>query len=145
MLFWGRHDHVLDEKGRTSLPKSFRESFAKLPGDPWLIALPRCLGLVPDEEFQRRHALLRDGGGLDAAENIQRLIIGMAESCTIDRQGRMGIPPQLRAWAGLDREIVITGVGDWVEIWDRGRHASVLEHAAQNYPAFSREVRGRSS
>jgi MraZ protein len=141
MLFWGCHDHVLDDKGRTSLPKTFRESFAQLDGTPWLIAMPRCLGLLPDEEFQRRQSALREYGGLDSAENIQRLIIGMADPCLIDRQGRMGIPPKLRAWARLSREIVITGVGAWVEIWDRTRHADMLEHAASNYPAFSREMR----
>jgi MraZ protein len=144
MLFWGSHDHVLDEKGRTSLPKTFRESFAQLAGDPWLIALPRCLALLPDEEFQRRYALLHEQAGLDSTENVQRLTIGMAEPCTIDRQGRMGIPPKLRGWAGLERDIVITGVGSWVEIWDRARHAAMLEHAARNYPRFSREIRNRN-
>ena len=135
-MFSGSHDHVLDEKGRTSLPKDFRDLLAAAHGDgepPWLTAFQNCLAIYPADEFQRIRAQLT-GRPLDAKlQRVKRLVIGNAIPCTFDKQGRIVIPPSLRRWAGLDRDIVFTGVDNAIEIWDRERHIAELERARDDF------------
>lgn len=132
-MFWGSHDHVLDEKGRTSIPKEFRALLAG-KNDPWITAFPDCLAIYPAEAFEgllRR--LTETSDSIDSLQQVQRLIVGMAVPCRVDRQGRMLVPPKLREWAFLEREIVFTGVMDHVEIWDRARHRTQLEQVRGNF------------
>lgn len=142
-MFWGSFDHVLDEKGRTSLPKEFRETLSRLKGDPWITAGRYCLTILPSAEFQDLHARLTEDGRDDdhPIESLLRLRIGKAKRCSFDRQGRILIPPDLRKWAYLDREIVFAGLGKFVEIWDRERHQVDLENTRASYPEYTRQLR----
>jgi MraZ protein len=58
----------------------------------------------------------------------------------VDKQGRFLVPPKLREFAHLQREIVLCGVGERIEIWDRTRHAQELEDARQNFEEDSRDI-----
>ena len=60
----------------------------------------------------------------------------------VDRQGRVTIPPPLRNYAGLDRDIVVAGLGSRVEVWDAATWASYLTDAERNYAEVSGEVAG---
>ena len=140
-MFGGSYDHVLDEKGRTSLPKEFR---AQLAGTkpPTLTALRYCLAIFTAAEFDALRKRLSSASSTnDAVQGLQRLITGMASPCTVDRQGRILIPPKLREWSYLEREIVFSGVGSRIEIWDRARLGAELERVRQNYPELAREVK----
>lgn len=140
-MFSGSHDHVLDDKGRTSLPKELRAEISKYRGDPWLTALPNCLALYPEEEFETLRRELASASKVNGAiQSLQRLITGMASRCPIDRTGRILVPPKLRSWAGLSREIVLTGVGPRIEIWERGRHQAELEKTREDYERLTREL-----
>ncbi len=142
LTFWGCYDHVLDEKGRTSLPKQFRKTLATLKGVPWLTGLPQCLAILPPKEFEAlRRKLTAASSTIDSIQRLQRLILGMASPCSIDRQGRMLVPPKLRKWAHLDREIVFTGVGGRIELWDRACHEAELEQTRLNYPDYTRDLK----
>ena len=145
-MFFGSHVHVLDDKGRTSLPKEFRDTLQGLKGQAWITAYPRWLAILPPAAFrdwQRR--LTGDGVRLDdAAQRIRRLILGMAAPCAIDRQGRILIPTPLREHAGIERELVFVGVGDEVEVWDRSRYRAEIVEAGAHYGEDSREVLSRA-
>lgn len=145
-MFWGSHDHVLDDKGRTSLPKEFRDALARLKGTPWITLYPDCVAILPATSFEELRERLTAGelGEIDSIQHLKRLIIGMASPCTVDRQGRISIPTKLRTEAGLGRELVFTGVGDRIEIWDRAKHASELERVRLHYPEYTRDLK-RSS
>jgi MraZ protein len=133
-MFRGCHYHVLDEKGRTSLPKDFREILAAASDAPFLTALPDCLAIYTAEEFDALGTRLREASAtIQEVQSLQRLYSGMAVRCPIDRQGRILIPQELRGWATLEREIVLTGVGDRIEIWDRVRHRAELERLRHHY------------
>jgi len=141
-VFWGSHDHVLDEKGRTSLPKDFREALAQVEGDAWITAYPQCLAIVPGPAFEElRKKLTGDGSHVDSIQRLRRMILGMAIRCSFDKQGRILIPPKLRRWANLARDVVFTGVGDHIEIWDQTTHERELEETRHNYPEYSRDLR----
>ena len=144
-MFFGSHVHVLDDKGRTSLPKEFRDALQALKGQAWITAYPRCLAVLTPaafEDWQRR--LTGDHARADdAAQRVRRLILGMASPCNVDRQGRILIPTPLREYAGIDRELVFVGVGDEIEIWDRSRRLAELGEAGARYPEDSREILSR--
>ena len=144
-MFIGSHEHVLDDKGRTSLPKEFREALAAHEGTAYITAYPRCLAILPPEAFEiwtgrltGEHARLDD-----AAQRIRRLILGMAAPCNIDRQGRILIPPNLREHAGIKREITFMGVGKEIEVWESTQHKGEIGDAGANYSRDSREVLSR--
>lgn len=144
-MFVGSHEHVLDDKGRTSLPKEFREALGRLKGQAYITAYPRCLAILPPEAFASWQTRLTGERARfdDAAQRIRRLILGMAVPVNIDRQGRIGIPRHLCEHAGIQRELVFAGVGEEIEIWDKSRHKGEIGDAGANYGSDSREVLSR--
>ncbi|GIU96769.1 MAG: transcriptional regulator MraZ [Actinomycetota bacterium] len=114
----GTHGYQLDPKGRISLPAKFREAFAD---GCWLtIGQDGCLFAFPRAEWQRRAAEVASPPLSDAdARAYQRLFFGSSEEAALDAQGRLTIPARLRDAVGLGREVVVVGVYDRMEIWDR--------------------------
>ncbi len=143
-MFLGCHDHVLDDKGRTSLPKDFREQLAALKNDAYLIALDACLAIYPPKEFARLREHYSQPGLNAARQRLKRLTLGMAVPIGVDRQGRILIPPRLREMAGLERDIVFTGVGEYIEVWDRARHLAESERARNDYSQLTDSAEGGS-
>ena len=137
-MFAGSHDHVIDDKGRTSLPKEFRLLLAECNGDAWLTALRDCLAIFTPEIFSAFHEKLGSASiAVEPVQQIQRLLVGMATPCPLDKQGRILISPKLRDWAGLEREIVIAGVSNRIEIWDRARHDATMQVIRTDYAALT--------
>jgi MraZ protein len=141
-MFAGSHDHVIDDKGRTSLPKEFRLLLAACNGHPWLTALRDCLAIFTPETFSAFQAAVGSASiAVEPVQNIQRLLIGMANPCPLDKQGRILIPPKLRQWGGLERDIVIVGVSNRIEIWDRLRHDEAMQGIRTDYTALSEPLK----
>lgn len=139
-MFTGCHDHVLDDKGRTSLPKEFRQSLEELSSETSrIVGFPsRCLGIVPEAVFQKLMASLTDLGLLSReVQQMRRFFPGMAFPCPVDKQGRILIPPKLRSWARLERDIVFAGVGAYIEVWNQQLHQSDLDYTSDHYPECS--------
>lgn len=129
-LFFGSHEHVLDDKGRTSLPKDFRDVLKQEPQDPWLTAGARCLVIYTAAAFDEVQARLNQGDLRDGEIiRLQRRILGNATRCRVDAQGRILVPQTLRRYAGLERDIVVAGRGTLIEIWDRDLWAAEMDRA----------------
>jgi len=130
--FLGAFDHVLDDKGRTSLPRTFRVTLEQEERPAYLTAKPRCLAIYTYAEF---HRLRREYAELhiDSRERLERLHLGNAQPLAIDRQGRILIPPALRRHAGLQRDIQFMGIDQRIEIWDRARHSADLQQTSDDY------------
>jgi MraZ protein len=64
--------------------------------------------------------------------DLQRLLLSNATECTIDKQGRILIPPSLRTWAAIEKEVVIAGRIKHFELWNRERFDQVLTQAQNN-------------
>ena len=141
-MFRGSYDHVLDEKGRTSLPRDFRDTLSGFKGTPVITALRDCLAIYPAEEFEAIEARLSAASSaIDSVQRYQRLFTGMAHPCPFDRQGRILIPQKLRDWAHLERDLVLAGVGRRIEVWDRTRHTADLERTRERYAELTRELK----
>jgi MraZ protein len=114
--FWGTHAHALDAKGRVVLPARFREPFRQ---GAFITKLnDGCLGVFTPLEFQRRTVAMIEKGRQGPQErNVARVWAAGAFDTTPDGQGRLPIPPQLRAYAHLENEVVINGAINHLEIW----------------------------
>ena len=102
-MFRGRFEHAIDNKGRTSIPSKFREIL--------ITNYDACLWAYPVAEWQiienKVAALPQFKPEVKA---LQRMFISAATECPIDKQGRILIPPTLRDYAGLSKEIVFVGM-----------------------------------
>ncbi|MCU1489364.1 MAG: MraZ protein [Acidimicrobiaceae bacterium] len=114
--FFGRYEHALDAKGRLILPAKLRGHFDR-PG--FLTPhLEGCLALWTEAEFEKEiEVRLSAAEGDPAARNEVREWSAAVFEAEIDRQGRMAVPPHLRAYAGLQQEVLVVGMINRVELW----------------------------
>jgi MraZ protein len=120
MLF-GEHEHTLDDKNRLTLPAKFRAAFAG--GVVVTRGMDGCLYVYRRDDWD---ALVANRlAGLDPlsqeGRRMQRFFFAGASEVDPDRQGRVMIPAALIDHAGLGREVVVAGVRDHLEIWDRAK------------------------
>jgi MraZ protein len=116
-MFLGEHQHSLDAKGRVILPARFRDQLEG--GAVMARALDGCLAVYPIAEFDRVARKLREARERGARERqAARSFFSGAEEITPDRQGRVAIPQHLREYARLEREVIVAGNFDHLELWD---------------------------
>src|SRR5438309_72256 len=120
-MFLGENRHAVDDKGRVILPSQYRD---ELQGGAVLTKeVDGCIAVWPLEDFKARAqemAQMRRTGEQRTRAGV-RNFFATAEHRELDRQGRIAIPQSLRAFAGLERDVVISGQFDRIEIWDVGR------------------------
>jgi len=134
-MLLGEFTHTLDAKGRVFLPAKWREELAG--GVVVTAGQERCLFVMTKEAFSRRAAQLEElSSDQKANRDYKRMFFSSASEEAVDKSGRMPIPAGLRRFAGLEgKEVVLIGVSDRAEIWDRdswsGYKGSVEEAYAQ--------------
>jgi len=124
-MFRGEYHNIIDEKGRLSIPAKFREQFAsEHEGQPVLTrGLDACLWLYPGDTWKRNEEQLSRLNPFDSkARMLVRGFLGSTEECEIDKQGRIVVSPVLRKAAGLGRNVVVVGLLNRIEIWDRDEY-----------------------
>jgi len=112
---------TLDAKGRISVPARHRDALvAQCDGRVTLTRHPDgCLLLYPRLRWEQKRAeLVRLA---HSRRVLQRILIGSAVDLDLDSSGRILISPELRAAAGLDREVFLSGVGEHFELWEPAR------------------------
>jgi len=128
-MFLGEYKHNLDYKGRTCVPKKFREDLAA--GAILTKGLDGCLFLYPKGEWERLTARLRELSVTQAdTRAFERYLFGAAAEVEFDSLGRIKIPEYLRSYAALKKEVILVGILERIEIWDTerwSRLASKLE------------------
>ncbi len=144
-MFTGEHQHSIDDKGRLTLPARVRDSLA----DGLVLArgLDGQIDVYPraawDSVVQSRLAEL-DPLSREARE-LRRFFFAGASDSEPDRQGRVLVPVPLQRHAGLDKDVVIAGVDDHLEIWDRqswAEHLHRIEGSADHVAERVAEKRG---
>ena len=132
-MFLGTHTPRLDDKGRIFLPAKFRDELSE--GLVVTRGQERCLNVWPSAEFRTYTQRLnkdRDGSKEDRA--FMRMLFAGASAESVDKQGRVTLPQMLRDYAGLDRDCIVIGAFDHVEIWDAESWAG---YSAEQEPAFA--------
>jgi MraZ protein len=116
-VFIGEYHHTLDDKGRMAVPVKFRADLVK--GAVVTRGLDSSLFLLPLEEWGKLAAKIASLPlGQANSRAFSRLMLSGAMDVSLDKQGRFIIPDYLRAYAGLEKKVVIVGVNTRFELWD---------------------------
>jgi MraZ protein len=118
-MLLGEYEHTLDEKNRLTLPARFRESFSE--GVVISRGMDRCLSVYPGAEWEKAiETRLRQLDPLSReARSLQRYFYSGATEAELDKQGRIVIPAGLIEYAGLGRDVIVAGIRDRLEVWNR--------------------------
>jgi MraZ protein len=127
MLFLGKHDYSMDERGRVPMPPRYRDAFMQgvilAQGSP-----DRCIRAYPTNGFEEQAALYMSEPATTRSGRVRRrAFFSNSYPAELDRQGRVLIPQTLRDWASLSSHIVVAGAGEWIEIWNSDDFESAME------------------
>ncbi|MBP3952134.1 division/cell wall cluster transcriptional repressor MraZ [Bacillus suaedae] len=132
-MFMGEYRHNVDEKGRMIVPAKFRDEL----GESFVVTrgLDRCLFVYPIEEWKKLEEQLKALPFTKKdARAFTRFFFSGATECELDKQGRVNISSPLREFAKLEKECVIIGVSNRVEVWSK---AIWEEYFAESEESFS--------
>jgi len=116
-VFIGEFHHTLDDKGRLAIPVKFRADLAQ--GAVVTRGLDRSLFLYPRQAWDKLAAKIAALPlGQSDTRAFARLMLAGAMDAEVDKSGRVTIPEYLRTYAGLNKDVVVTGLYDRLEIWD---------------------------
>ncbi len=117
-MFMGEYNHTIDTKGRLIIPSKFREQL----GDEFIVTkgLDGCLFVFPKNEWQIFEEKLRTLPLTQKnARKFTRFFVAGATICEVDKQGRILLPQTLREFAGLEKDVILAGNLNRIEIWSR--------------------------
>jgi MraZ protein len=135
MLLTGTYPRTLDDKLRFAIPKPLRDEWE--PGTEVVYVGPGTdgsLALYTPAVFAQRAQQMGETPAVGAdVRAFQRLYYAQAQRLELDGLGRVRLPTELARWASLDKEIVVLGVREHVEIWDRPKWESYLKAQRERY------------
>jgi len=120
-MFRGSSFHTIDSKGRIIIPARFRDVIKAGGGDGVMVSrMDSCLvGYTSEGWWKLEEKILSMATTSENMRRFRRVFIGGAFECVCDKQDRILIPPTLRQYANIDKDIVMVGVLDHFEIWSR--------------------------
>lgn len=136
-MFNGRFDHAIDDKGRVSIPARFREALERDGHDRlyitnFIFERQRCLEVYPPNEWTRLQDQIRTKARFDTKmRSFELFYIGGAHEVLVDKQGRILVPPKLREFAALEREVTFSALTDHFQLWDKTALEQVLKLTEQ--------------
>ncbi len=151
-MFGGESLTTIDAKGRTSIPAKFRELLVSCFEDERFVltksspvdfddgSFGRGLSVYPLREWtelEKRIQTNESGLALAQLNSLKRLVLAPGQELTADKLGRVLIPPSLRLYAGLERDLYIVGMGKRFDIWSAETYARVNAQDERNFPQDS--------
>jgi MraZ protein len=140
-MFMGEFAHNIDRKGRLIMPAKFREEL----GDKVIVnrGLDGCLYVYTMAQWEIVYQKL---SGLPStnkdARNFQRMMLAKASECELDGQGRILIPATLIKLAQLEKECIIVGVANHLEVWAKEKWEKVEEEQEDNFESTAESLSG---
>ena len=125
IVFRGCYEHTIDEKGRVSIPATFRKALIGLQDDrlivtKFILNSFRCLDVYPYAEWETLEQELTKKPRFDETFfKIESFYLANAQECQVDKQGRILLPPLLREYAGLDKDVMFAAALKKFRIWDK--------------------------
>ena len=138
-MFTGEFQHSLDAKGRVIMPSRLREGL----GERFMITrgLDHCLFVYPAAEWERlEKKLSQQPFTKKDARAFNRFFFSGATRVEADKQGRVLIPQYLREYARIEKEAMIIGVADRVEIWNEAAWKEYFGEADENFEDLAEKL-----
>ena len=136
----GTYEHTIDGKGRLFIPSRLKEEM----GDSFHLSMgtDQCLTIYPQNAWD---ALCARAEELEEEEDIEAMEVFFAQSyrCTVDSQNRIVIPPLLRDFANLEKEVVIVGSNNVAKVWNAKRWSEKVDTymSPDRMKALARKIR----
>lgn len=130
-MFMGEYHHTIDEKGRITLPSKIREQL----GYDFVITrgLDQCLFVYPRSDWNRIIDTYKTLPNTRDARNFMRFFLSGATEVNFDKQGRINVASSLINYALLEKECIIIGVNDHLEIWSEGIWNKFMKENEENF------------
>jgi MraZ protein len=139
-MFRGRYEHTIDAKGRTSLPARYRDVLTGM-GERRIVltnALDPCLNAYAMPKWIEFEEKIGKLPRFDpAVQQLKRIYVSGAVECDIDDSGRILVPPTLREYAHLSKDVLWAGAGDYAELWDKKTWSSKFEIGEEDRKAIA--------
>jgi MraZ protein len=143
LTFRGTFEHALDAKNRLTIPARFRSALAGavvLAATPELdSSTPRSVAIWTPEAYDSyTETVLKDLNPLSPkARELKRFFFSSSFDTELDSAGRVMLPPYLLSYAGLGKDVVVTGAGESLEVWDRAAYASYQQDVTRRVPELA--------
>ncbi len=144
--FLGEYEVTLDSKGRFLLPAAFKKQLPEDWGNQFVVSrgIEPCLTLYPMKTWEpifTKISLLNDFDS--KVRQFQRHFLNGATNIEMDSAGRLLVPPQLKEFAGLDKDVVLFAKVNKIEIWDSTKYKQFFENfSSESFSALANEVMG---
>jgi MraZ protein len=138
-MFMGEYQHTIDEKGRIIIPSKFRDSL----GDTFVITrgLDACLFVYPMSEWNILEQKLKALPLMKSdARAFTRFFFSGATECELDKQGRANIPTNLNEHAKLEKDCIVIGVSNRVEIWSKSIWEDYARESEQSFNEIAEKL-----
>ena len=121
-MFYGEFEHALDRKGRIIIPSKFRDALKEHYIERFFITrgLDKCLFMFAEDEWRSQEQKFKAMSFTKSEfRRFNRIYFSGASDLIPDKQGRILVPPYLKEYAGIKRDVFIIGVSNRIEIWGR--------------------------
>jgi MraZ protein len=141
--FKGRFSYSVDNKGRIALPLKLRKNISASGKANFVVTrgLDPCLYVYPHDEWNKLEQFFRNLNFLDAQHrNVTRILFESGNDSSIDGQSRISIPQELLQFAQIDKEVLILGVLDRIEIWNPAVYEEYQKKFSDTYESVAAPV-----
>ncbi len=138
-MFMGEFQHNIDTKGRMIVPSKFRDGL----GDSFVVTrgLDKCLFVYPMDEWKALEEKLKKLPLTKKdARAFTRFFFSGAVECEVDKQGRINLPQPLRSYAALEKECVVIGVSDRIEIWANDKWEDYFNDSEESFSEIAESL-----
>ncbi len=135
-MFMSEYNHTIDAKGRLIIPAKFRDCL----GQEFVVSkgMDGCLFVYANDDWNAFEQKLTSLPLINKeARQFSRFFLAGAAQVELDKQGRILLPAHLREFAGLDKDVILVGVGSRVEIWSKEKWDAISEDADMDNIAAS--------
>ena len=129
-MFMGEFHHTVDNKGRLIIPSRVREDL----GEQFIVTrgLEKCLFIYPKNEWNNIIQKYKQLPDTKDRRYFMRIFLSGATICELDKQGRINIPIPLLEYASLEKDCIIIGVDDRLEVWSKERWDAFIMENEEN-------------
>lgn len=144
-MFYGEYQHTIDRKGRIILPAKFRETAKNNFIDKFFVTrgLDKCLFMFAEDEWKNQEQKFKSMPFTkEEARKFNRIYFSGAAEVIPDKQGRILLAQYLKDFAGIKRDIVIIGVANRIEIWDKALWQEFYKTAQADFEEMAEKIIG---